>query len=100
MAQSLAEELNITKELLLMAAERTYDLLGTEQYDDALVMAQGLVAADGDNWYYRTLLGTALLRKRQLKKALVVVDEGLRRTPGNADLVTLRSTIAKGLGIT
>jgi hypothetical protein len=99
MAQSLAEELNIPKQMLQMAAERIYDLLGAEQYDDALEMAQGLVVADEDSWYYRTLLATAHMRKRQMKKALAVVDEGLRRVPGNPDLLTLRSTIAKTLGL-
>jgi predicted Zn-dependent protease len=97
--QSLAEELDIPKQLLLMAAERAYDLLNAEQYDESLVMCEGLVVADESNAYYRVLLGTVLLKKRQLKKALVVVDEGLKRAPGNADLVTLRSTIAKGLGL-
>jgi predicted Zn-dependent protease len=96
---SLAEEYEIPKQLMLMAAERTYDLLNAEQYDEALVMAEGLVAADDKNPYYRTLLGTVLLKRRQLKKALAIVDDGLKFAPNDAELAALRGNIAKGLGL-
>lgn len=97
--QSLAEELEIPESVLQQAAQITYDLLSAEQFDDAVAMARGLVAADGRNWYYRSLLGTALFRRREMKAALEVVEEGLKHAPGNEDLTQLRSSIRRALGL-
>ena len=95
---SLAEEFNIPEAVLKQAAQMAYDLLTADQLDDAVVLARGLVAADEGNWYYRSLLGTALYRKRELKSALEIVDDGLKFQPGQEDLTALRRSIATALG--
>lgn len=95
----LAEEFDIPDAVLKQAAQMTYDLLTAEQFDDAIVLGRGLVAADEGNWYYRSLLGTALFRKREMKGALEIVEDGLKYQPNQADLVALRRSIRSAMGL-
>jgi Flp pilus assembly protein TadD len=98
-SSSLAQEVGITPKVLVEAAKRAHDLLTSEQLDEALVMAEGLVAADDSNGYYRTLLATTLFRRREFKRALSAVEEGLKFAPGHKDLTNLRPTLANILGV-
>jgi predicted Zn-dependent protease len=97
--QSLAEELEIPKSVLTKAAQAIYDLLEADQLDEAITMGRGLVAAEEANGYYRSLLATGLFRRREMKSALEVVEEGLKRQPGSEDLTPLRAKIRAALGL-
>jgi hypothetical protein len=96
--QTLAEELQIPGKLLAEGAKQAHALLEGGFLDKAIEMAEGLVAADERNPYYRHVLGTAFYRKREYRSALSVAEEGLKLTPGNQELVELRDFAAKALG--
>jgi Flp pilus assembly protein TadD len=92
-SRSLAREFGLPRELLLECATRAHDLLVGGCFDDAIVMARGLVAADGENVYSRTLLATALFRRGDLGEAVAIIDEGLAGNSANSELQTLRSRL-------
>jgi hypothetical protein len=87
------EEMGITDAALMACAKQAYDLLSAGRPQEAAAVSEGLVAADKKNAYYRTLYATALLRKREFKAALAVVDEGLTHSPGNKELSDLRQVL-------
>jgi predicted Zn-dependent protease len=89
----LREEVGITDDVLIECARATYNMLDAGRPAEAAVMAKGLVAADRRNPYYRSLLGTALMRGGKRAEALEVVDQGLQYAPGDKDLVALRSAL-------
>ena len=92
MAQ-LRAELGITDDALTVCARTAYDLLTAGQPEQAKIVAKGLIAAAPANAYYRSLYATALLRTREYKEALAVVDQGLTHTPGHAELLALRQSL-------
>ena len=94
---TLAEEFEIPGKVLAVAAKQAYALLEGGFLDKAIELAEGLVAADEKNAYYRHVLGTALYRKREFRSALRVAEEGLRQEPGNKELLELRDFAAKGV---
>jgi predicted Zn-dependent protease len=88
------QETGITDDVLRECARIAFNYLDVGRPIEAEVVAKGLVAADRRNAYYRTLLGTALLRKGQRKDALEVVNKGLEYNPGDRDLEALRAVLA------
>jgi predicted Zn-dependent protease len=92
-SRSLAREFGLPRELLLECATRAHDLLVGGCFDDAIVMARGLVAADEENVYSRTLLATALFRRGDLDEAVAIIDEGLVGNSANSGLQTLRARL-------
>jgi hypothetical protein len=98
-AKSLAEEFEIPDTMLKEAVQMTTDLLDGDQLDQAVTMALGLVAADESNSQFRSLLATAYFRQREMKKALEVVEEGLKRVPNQSDLSALRGKIRGAMGL-
>ncbi len=91
--KSRAEEYGVPPELLNEAAKTTYGLLESGYFDQAIEYAQGLVAADESNSYYRQLLAAALIKKKLYKRAHAVLDEGLKNAPGDRELTRLKGTI-------
>jgi cytochrome c-type biogenesis protein CcmH/NrfG len=98
-AKSLAEEFEIPDSLLKEAVKLTSELLDGDQLDQAVTMAQGLVAADESNPQFRSLLANGYFRQREMKKALEVVDEGLKRAPNQNELSALRGKIRGAMGL-
>jgi predicted Zn-dependent protease len=89
----LRQEVGITDDVLNECARQTFNMLDAGRPGEAAVMAKGLVAAARRNPYYRTLLGTALLRAGKRTEALEVVDLGLQYAPGDKELEALRRVL-------
>jgi hypothetical protein len=94
----LREEIGITDEALNLCAKTAYDLLKSGRPHEAAKVSKGLIVADRKNPYFRTLYATALVRKREYKEALAVVDEGLTHSPQDQHLVALRESLLPAVG--
>lgn len=86
--------LGIPEQQLRDCSVRAYECCRDGHYQQAEVIGRGLVAVDHRNWYYRSLLAVSLDKLGRRPEAREVVQEGLRFSPAEPELLKLRAALA------
>lgn len=85
---------NPSADILAICRKAAWDLYKASNFEQAAIVARGLVAADPSDWYHHALFAATLQKQRRFVHALARVDDGLAQVPGQADLLELRAAIA------